>query len=418
MRPAADRFPLVDSLRAIAALAVFGTHAAIFAGFAYPGSDVGRFAQRLEVGVAVFFVISGFLLYRPFLVARVRGGRRPDTRAYAWRRFLRIAPAYWVALTVSAVVLGLPGVLTPEGLWTYYGFAQTWRTATIGGGLTQAWTLSVEVAFYAFLPLWALLMRRTGGASRRAVLAREAAGLAALVAVALAWKVAVLSGSPAEQVVISPLLLALPSYLDHFALGMGLALLTVWLEGRDAIPRAVAVLDRFPALPWVVAAGAFWLVSAGIGIGDALFEPMTRGQYLARHLLYAVIGVALLTPAVLGTVDRGGVRRLLGTPLLRWLGLISYGIYLWHFTGLALLERAGLEVQASGPATALVWGGLGLAIAVAAAAASWYLVERPALTLKRLVPARRPAPAEPAHADAPEVLARRAEPVEAGSGRP
>ena len=79
----ADRFPQVDALRALAAIAVLGTHAAIFAGADYPGSEVGRYAQRLEVGLTIFFVISGFLLYRPFVRGRVREPRaaadRPPT---------------------------------------------------------------------------------------------------------------------------------------------------------------------------------------------------------------------------------------------------------------------------------------------------------------------------------------------------
>ena len=148
MNARADRFPLVDALRAIAALAVLGAHAAFFGG-AYDGhTALGPYAQRLDVGVTVFFLISGFLLYRPFLLARVDGEAAPATGAYAWRRFLRIVPAYWLALSVTVLALGTPGVFTADGLPTYYGLAQTYRTATIGGGLTQAWTLSIELAFY------------------------------------------------------------------------------------------------------------------------------------------------------------------------------------------------------------------------------------------------------------------------------
>ena len=114
------------------------------------------------------------------------------TGAYAWRRFLRIVPAYWAALALSAWWLGRSDVFTGDGLWTYFGFAQTWRVATIGGGLTQAWTLCIEIVFYAFLPVWALLMRRTGRSLRA-----EAIGLGALFAISVAWKVVVLATGPA-----------------------------------------------------------------------------------------------------------------------------------------------------------------------------------------------------------------------------
>ena len=375
-----DRFPLVDALRAVAALAVLGTHAAYFAGAAAPGSDVGRYAQRLDVGVAVFFLISGFVLYRPFVLRRTRGEAAPSAGRYAWRRVLRLVPAYWIALTVSALWLGTSGVFTAEGALTFYGYGQTYREATIGGGLTQAWTLCIEVAFSVFVPLWAFAVRRARPRT-------EALGLAGLVAVSVAWKVVVLGAGSAEQVRITPLLLALPAYLDQFALGMGLAVLTVWLQGRPSPPAWLRAFDRAPSLSWGVALIAFWAVSTRIGIGDRPFEPVTPAQYLARHALYTVVAVGLLLPAVIGTPGRGWVRRLLATRVLGWLGLISYGIYLWHLTGLALLDRWGFG---SLPVPALVaWPVAGLALAVAFAAASYYGVERPLLRLRDARPGRR-----------------------------
>src|SRR6476646_3316144 len=260
MRTAADRYPLVDALRAIAAIAVLGTHAAFFAGAEAPGSLSGHFAIRRATG------------------------------AYAWRRFLRIVPAYWAALALSAWWLGRNDVFTGDGLWTYFGFAQTWRVATIGGGLTQAWTLCIEIVFYAFLPVWALLMRRTGRSLRA-----EAIGLGVLFAISVAWKVVVLAVGSQTQIRVTPALLALPAYLDEFALGMGLAVLSLWLRDVPE-PRWARLADW----SWALAAIAFVVVSIGIGIGERLFEAMTPAQYLARHYLYALIGIAMLAPAVLG----------------------------------------------------------------------------------------------------------------------
>ena len=98
----------------------------------------------------------------------------------------------------------------------------------------QAWTLCVEVTFYAFLPLWAWAMRRLGPASLR----REGCALLGLAAFSLAWKAAfVWSGSP-DQVVLSPWLHSLPAYLDHFALGMGLAVLVAWRPLPRWVPLA------------------------------------------------------------------------------------------------------------------------------------------------------------------------------------
>jgi len=93
MTARATRFPLFDSLRAIAALSVVAFHA-LYQSFLLvrPQSSLVPYAARLNVGVVVFFCISAFLLYRPFVLARLRGDALPAVGAYAWRRFLRIVP--------------------------------------------------------------------------------------------------------------------------------------------------------------------------------------------------------------------------------------------------------------------------------------------------------------------------------------
>jgi peptidoglycan/LPS O-acetylase OafA/YrhL len=384
----ADRFPLIDALRAMAAIAVFGTHAAFFAGAEYPGSTIGHYTERLEVGVAVFFVISGFLLYRPFLVARLEQRARPATGSYAWRRFLRIVPAYWVALTLSTWWLSRSGVWTASGIPTFYGLAQSFRESTISGGIDQAWTLTIELCFYAFLPLFAFAMSKLPARDERSLFRSEALVLVALVVASAAWKVAVLLNGNHHQIRVTPMLIALPAYLDQFAIGMALALLSVWLPRRARAPRVVELVDAAPWVPWLVAAVAFWAVSTQIGIGNRLFEPMSVSEYLARHYLYAVVAFGLVLPAVVGTPGRGWVRHLLAFKMLAWLGLVSYGIYLWHPTVLALLAKWGFDGVPSGGVGYVLWAVVGLAGAVLLAAASWYLVESPALSLKRLVPGR------------------------------
>jgi len=398
MNARTDRFPLVDALRAFAAIAVVGTHTAFFAGAYGQGTDLGLWLARLDAGVAVFFVISGFLLYRPFVKAHLDDRPVPATGVYAWRRFLRITPAYWVALTGAVLLLDLPAVFTTDGVATYYGFAQTYREHTIGGGLTPAWSLSVEVAFYAFLPIWAGGVARVARGDRASRARAHALGIAGLAVIAVAWNVFLVAGTDAVRV--TPWLLALPAFWDHFAVGMGLAVLTVWLEDRPQRGALLRLLDRAPGVAWLVAAAAYIVVSTQVGVGQVFFGPTTGGDYLLRHLLYAVIGAGLVAPAVLGTPRRGAVRRILAWPPLAWLGLVSYGIFLWHTTGLSLLHRWGLsDLDVGHPYVR--WGVFGVGFGIALGTASYYLVERPALRLKGFVGRPPPAPealSEPAPA--------------------
>jgi len=354
------RFPLVDSLRAIAALGVFAYHIVFHLAVAGDG-QLRDYGLQLNVGVALFFVISGFLLYRPFAAARYAGDPVPPLVPYAVRRVLRIVPAYWVALPIVAVVLGLGEVLTPGGLIRYFGFLQIYDRETITGGIGPAWTLCIEVTFYLALPLWALLARRLPGR----FLTGELVGLAAIVALSLIWKALVIYVVPSDTPGWLPAQVWLPAFADHFAVGMALAVISV------ARPESMAALDRAPWLPWALAAAAF----LALGGGGSVFGI----DGLWQHVLRGLLGAFLLLPAIFGDTSRGAVRRLLASPVLLWLGAISYGFYLWHLP--VILELSDL---ADGELAAGVLAAAALAVTVTVAAASWYGVERPALRLGRL----------------------------------
>jgi peptidoglycan/LPS O-acetylase OafA/YrhL len=401
----ARRFPLVDSLRGIAALMVLTLHTiGIFAGGTRPDAALRPYVARLESGVVVFLLISGFLLYRPFVRAHLRGEPVPSTGAYAWRRFLRIVPAYWVALLVAAVAVPLTGVLTAKGIPTYFGFAQLYAADTIGGGIAPAWTLGLELSFYAFLPLWAWGLRRAVAPGSAGALRAQVVGLVGLIAVSELYKGLVFAAGGARNARVSPALVALPGYIDEFAIGMLLAVASVAFEGR-AGPRLLRAIAQRPWLAWLGALAAFLLVSRGIGLqGDAAGDVYTAPRYFARNALYGVFALLLLLPAVFGDERRDAIRRLLGSRLLLWLGLISYGVYLWHWPVLLRLSNWNLA-SVHGIHPYLLWGVSAGGLTIVLAAASYYLVERPALSLKRLVgrpPAMpgeaiaEPAPAAPA----------------------
>src|SRR3954471_15214813 len=157
--PGNPRFPLLDALRAIAAFAIVFTHAASVTNF---NSDnwLGQFTARLNIGVALFFLLSGFLLYRPFVAARHQGRPTVRIRDYARRRVLRIVPAYWVALTLLALWPGLVAFWAGPW-WRSYAFTQIYfKDGVISQGIFPAWSLCIEITFYLALPFLAAAIGR------------------------------------------------------------------------------------------------------------------------------------------------------------------------------------------------------------------------------------------------------------------
>jgi peptidoglycan/LPS O-acetylase OafA/YrhL len=386
------RFPLFDSLRAIAALSVFALHLPLVARMSFD-NPVRPYLVQLGVGVSVFFLISGFLLYRPFARARYARRDRPTTLPYAERRALRIFPAYWVALVFAVLLLGASGeartatdVFTPYGVPAYFGLLQVYDSDTLLGGISAAWTLCVEISFYAMLPLWALLLRRVPFRSDRDFVRTEMLGLGALFAIGVTWtSVAASNSQPgagfADVTQLEPWLYVLPAFLDQFAIGMALAVISVAVADRPAPPSAVRLVDRAPWIPWLLAALAFFLIAHLA----RWFPSSWPTQVIATHELQAVLAFGLLLPAVFGDPGRGLVRRLLANRVLLWIGLVSYGVYLWHVVIQRKLDDLGVLDSLGGFGYIVV----ALAVTLVVAAASFYGVERHALRLSRRLSHRR-----------------------------
>jgi peptidoglycan/LPS O-acetylase OafA/YrhL len=387
----ATRFPLFDSLRALAALSIVLLHALWYGG-AFGDEAVRDYAGRLDVGVTIFFVISGFLLYRPFVQAYVADDEQPALGAYAWRRFLRIVPAYWVLLVAVALWLGAEGILTASGIPVYFGFLQLYDGDGIAAALGPTWTLCVEVTFYAFLPLFALAVARLGRAAADRIRFQLIA-VGALIVASVLFKVALFATGALDGVTVLDYRLAasLPATLDQFGAGMTLAVLSVWAAERGDD----SVVSRIGSWPWLLAALAF-VLSANIGLPVGLFAGFTPGEWLLRTLMYLLVAVPLLLPAIFGPQDVGVVRRVLANRALLWIGLVSYGLYLYHVPAIIQLRNWGLaDLEFLHPYARWTLGALvgGLLLA----ALSYYLVERPALRQKNRV---GPAPRGPAAREA------------------
>jgi peptidoglycan/LPS O-acetylase OafA/YrhL len=371
----------MDSLRAIAALSVLVTHSGFLSG-ANLGAWYGDYTARLDVGVTIFFLLSGFLLYRPFVSARLGERDRPRIPDYARRRLLRILPAYWLALTVLAIWPGLPQMWEAHD-WVYYGLVQVYFPDWTLGGLLPAWSLAVEISFYAALPLLVLLMERPFmGRTREAKIRSELILVAVLFAGAILFRV--LLRTTEGAVPDSNLYFTLAGNFDWFALGMFLAIASVWVGGMGRAPAPVRVVERLPTLSWIVAAVLFWAIATQMGIGPEFPQEYTSEEWLYEHLFYGAIAFFLLLPAVFGDSLGGLPRVILRNRVLAWLGLISYGIFLWHHPIVGeLSERDWGDWRFLGMTLAT------FAIATACAAASYYLMERPLLRFKDRSPKRR-----------------------------
>ena len=387
--PGNPRFPLFDSLRAIAALFVVTCHVVGVAGAST--TSWGRFFYQLFSGLSIFFVISGFLLYRPYVAARAGGARAPRPSEFARRRVLRIVPGYWFALTILALWPGTPYVAGPltHHWWQFYGFGQIYTTNTIIAGIGPAWSLCVEATFYALLPLYALC---AGRLSRRFGLIRGE--LVPLLAIAFASLIVRFVATTNLQL---PLRVSLASNVFLFAIGMALAVISVAVHGRDMDVRAIRWPALHPGLCWAAAAGC-------LAVAAMRFPTYNPGgtawrwsaHLMANDLLGALAALLIVFPAVFGQ-DRGGLpRRILATRALTWVGVVSYGLYLWHYPLLFWLGGIGHVPVARAPITwlfdatpgsvtlAVMLGACGLALSLAAAAFSYYLVELPFLRMKEL----------------------------------
>jgi peptidoglycan/LPS O-acetylase OafA/YrhL len=391
------RFDGFDGLRALAALSVLMLHVTWASGFTLR-SWVGLYTSRLDIGVAVFFLISGFLLYRPFVVSHLSDGPRLSLSVFFVRRALRILPAYWVALTVLAFGLHLvsvgPGL---GGIVSHYGLLQIYWPIYGLNGIPQAWSLATEVTFYLFLPFYALALGRLGRSRDKAHrLGIEIAGVGALIAVSCAFRwwalnvpwiiarhghlIAVCAPNCATRPTLSSLMVTwLPAYLDLFGLGMLLAVGSAWYSRRESNEPAWLGSKPMPYVSWGLAL-ATYIVIVHLPLTRAPLYIATPSVNLLRQALYGVFALLLLLPAVFGQAQKSLVRRFLRSRLMAGLGLVSYGIYLWHLSFAdALIRWMGYKPQAA-PMPQLAAATLGLTVAVAAA--SYLIVERPLLRLK------------------------------------
>ena len=308
---------------------VLATHAAYTTG-KYTHGYLGVVYSRLEIGVPIFFVLSGFLLFGPWVRAAVAGTAAPSLSRYARHRVRRIMPAYVVTVLAAYLIYhfrdagpnpghSVNGLLRNLTLTQIY--TDSYLYSHLHQGLTQMWSLAVEVAFYLVLPglaylLLVLLCRRRWRPGLLLV------GLAGLALISPVWMVLVHE----TEILPDGASLWLPGYLAWFIGGMMLTVLA-----------AMRVRSYwFIAIP--LATACFFIAATPIA-GEPTTSPTGLAQAVVKIAFYAVIATLVVAPLALG--DRGCYTRLLASRPMVWLGEISYEIFLVH---LIVMELAMVEV--------------------------------------------------------------------------
>lgn len=324
-----DRVASLTGIRAVAALLVVATHAAYTTG-KYTHGYFGLMCARMEIGVPIFFVLSGFLLFRPWVRSVATGGPSPSVSRYAWHRVRRIMPAYVVTVLAAYVVYQFR-TAGPNPGHTWMGlfrnltltqiYAGNYLDSYLHQGLTQMWSLAVEAAFYVVLPLLAYLLL-VWVCKRLWQPVRLLVALGALMLITPAW----LAFVHAATSVPNGARLWLPTYLAWFLAGMMLAV----LQAMDV--RCYTLV----ALPLAII--SYLIVSTPIA-GAPTTSPQGLPEALVKSAFYAAIAALAVAPLALG--DRGWYSKLLASRPMVWLGEISYEIFLIH---LVTMEIAMVEV--------------------------------------------------------------------------
>ena len=334
--PIQHRIPALDGLRGVAVLMVLVSHISSY-----------RAEQLGPAGVAIFFVLSGYLITSLLTEEQASWGRISLAAFYA-RRALRLFPALLLLVLLTPFLLWAAsdprlGSIAP-GLATTVLYVQDWATATGHFSVfAHAWSLSVEEQFYLLWPLaLAFILRRTGRDHHRVTTI-----MAWSCAIAMLWHL------------LASLLLGYgwtyysPDSNAIFLL-TGCALATALHSGvRLHVPRplAIAALIAVCGLPLVITR----LTAVG-----------WRGQVLLMFPVDLAGAILVLGAAKLPVLN---------LRLLRWFGKISYGLYLWNWVLISLQPHGRVLTARERLLAALC--------AIGAAAASWYLIESPILRVKR-----------------------------------
>ena len=364
-----DRFVAGDPLRGLTALCIVVFHAAYNILYREEGPQgsfervfgptTGAALRSLELVLNVFFVLSAYLIARPFVAAYVEGRRSPNVRRYARNRLLRIVPTFWGIYTIVLLVRGTEGQGLGDILPLYL-FGGLVDNRALSPSMGQSWTLSMELAFYLTIPLAIAAAGVFAGPRARRV-------RVLLAACFLLW-----IGSALLRTAVPPTLFWLrlfPCLLYGFMPGVALAALEMRVP-RGGYPRW---------MPAALVAGGVGLLAAARSIAPELYMAQLPDRILAVEVCSS-LGTGLIVAGPLMLQWNGQkVWRVLHWRPLHWVGERSYSLFLVHQ---AVIGAWLASVDfGDGRAAALKLSACALAVSLPAAWLAHRLFERPSMAL-------------------------------------
>lgn len=389
----------LDGVRGVASMMVILAHIITFliaTDFAAPRLVSYTYVLCTQA-LTMFFCLSGLLLYRPFAKAILAGAPMPNLRDYYRGRVLRIYPANIVILVLAGIILGIavlsitphdaPGVEIgrlddPVAILLNLTLLQGYFPDHVLTGLDASWSLVVEVAFYAVLPLLALF----GMFVTRWIPRSWAIYAPALLLVAI--------GAPSRQIAYAQLRAQDVDYAATWSTVFQRSFLANCdLIGYGMFVAALVVHLRMTRDEGQLARRVVRGAALTIAIGLLLSGVFARDPDLTPFFGLACAGFLALISMPRPTSLFQRVQDFLELRPLHYLGVISYSTYLWHFVTILFLWREFPELRYTGYGSLLGLWVFVAAVSTVLGSATYHLVEAPAMKYSRAKAMQRKAAA-------------------------
>lgn len=352
-----SKIDALDGVRAFACLSVISYHLNYFAHRTFDLTPIlGELGNAIVLsgysGVTLFFVLSGFLLFMPYAKYLLFEQPRPSTRTFYWRRILRIVPGYYLAFALLTPLMHpeylLPGHFGRLLLFPLFLMDSPVTYQQINGPF---WTLAIEWQYYMLLPLFVLgfsvFVRRTTSPQQR--LKRTIICLTALIVWGISTRFVgyyYTTLHPNDTVLVSRSVLhafllvvygTSGKYFEDFAIGMLCSAIYVYTRNAASDHNLTKVIGRYSTRLWGIGILLLLFMACWKLFYHELFflDPLIGDHMPFTELAYASGYGLCITAILFGPI---GLRMMLAWGPIRWIGSLSYGLYIWHLPFLHIVD--------------------------------------------------------------------------------